>query len=57
MYFDSGIDKIKPESAGTMKKIATVLKENPTVKIKIVWHTESDRDDAKNLDLSKRGAG
>jgi len=40
-----------------MKKIATVLKENPTVKIKIVWHTESDRDDAKNLDLSKRGAG
>jgi OOP family OmpA-OmpF porin len=56
IYFDSGSDKIKPESAGTMKEIATVLKENPTVNIKIVGHTDSDGDDAKNLDLSKRRA-
>jgi hypothetical protein len=56
IYFDSGSDKIKPESAGTMKEIATVLKENPTVRIKIVGHTDSDGDDAKNLDLSKRRA-
>jgi outer membrane protein OmpA-like peptidoglycan-associated protein len=54
IYFDSGSDKIKPESAGTMKEIATVLKENPTVKIKIIGHTDSDGDGAKNLDLSKR---
>lgn len=54
IYFDSGSDKIKPESSGTMKEIATVLKENPTVKIKIIGHTDSDGDDAKNLDLSKR---
>jgi OmpA-OmpF porin, OOP family len=33
-----------------------VLKENPSVKIKIVGHTDSDGDDAKNLDLSKRRA-
>jgi len=56
IYFDSGSDKIKPESAGTMKEIATVLKENPSVNIKIVGHTDSDGDDAKNLDLSKRRA-
>jgi outer membrane protein OmpA-like peptidoglycan-associated protein len=56
IYFDSGSDKIKPESAGTMKEIATVLKENPTVKIKIIGHTDSDGDDARNLDLSKRRA-
>ncbi len=56
IYFDSGSDKVKPESAGTMKEIATVLKENPTVRIKIVGHTDSDGDDAKNLDLSKRRA-
>jgi outer membrane protein OmpA-like peptidoglycan-associated protein len=56
IYFDSGSDKIKPESAGTMKEIANVLKENPTVNIKILGHTDSDGDDAKNLDLSKRRA-
>lgn len=54
IYFDSGSDKIKPESAGTMKEIASVLKENPTIKIKIIGHTDSDGDEAKNLDLSKR---
>ncbi|MCX6254696.1 MAG: OmpA family protein [Bacteroidia bacterium] len=56
IYFDSESDKIKPESAGTMKEIATVLKENPTVNIKIIGHTDSDGDNAKNLDLSKRRA-
>jgi len=56
IYFDSGSDKIKPESAGTLKMISDVLKENPTVGITIVGHTDSDGDDAKNLDLSKRRA-
>jgi len=56
IYFDSGSDEIKPESAGTMKEISTVLKENPAVNIKIIGHTDSDGDDAKNLDLSKRRA-
>ena len=54
IYFDSGSDKIKPESAGTMKEIAGVLKDNPSVRVKIVGHTDSDGDDSKNLDLSKR---
>ncbi len=52
--FNSGSDKIKPESYGVLKEIATVLKENPTVKVNIVGHTDSDGDDAMNLDLSKR---
>jgi OOP family OmpA-OmpF porin len=56
IYFDSGSDKIKPESAGTMKEIATVFKENPAIRVKIIGHTDSDGDDAKNLDLSKRRA-
>lgn len=54
--FDSGKDVVKPESYGAIKEIATVLKENPTVKVKIVGHTDSDGDDAANLDLSKRRA-
>lgn len=56
IYFDSGSDKIKPESYGTLKEIAGVLKENASVKVKIIGHTDSDGDDKANLDLSKRRA-
>ena len=54
IYFDVNKDVVKPESYGTLKEIAQVLKENPDVKVKIVGHTDSDGDDAKNMDLSKR---
>jgi len=54
--FDVNKANIKPESYGTLNDIATVLKENPSVKVKIIGHTDSDGDDALNLDLSKRRA-
>ncbi len=54
--FDVNSDKIKPESFATIKEIAQVLKDNPTVKIKVVGHTDSDGNDKSNLDLSKRRA-
>lgn len=54
IYFDVNKDVVKPESAGTLKQIADALKENPAVRIKIVGHTDSDGDEAANLDLSKR---
>jgi len=54
--FDVNSDKIKPESYGTLKDIASVLKENAAVKVKIIGHTDADGDAAKNLDLSKRRA-
>ena len=54
IYFDVNKDVVKPESYGTLKGIADVLKENPTVRVKIVGHTDSDGADASNLDLSKR---
>jgi len=56
ILFDSNSDKIKPESYGTLKQIAQVLQENKEVKVRIIGHTDSDGDDAKNLDLSKRRA-
>jgi len=56
IYFDVNSDKVKPESFGTLKGIAAVLSENPTVKVKIFGHTDSDGNDAANLDLSKRRA-
>lgn len=54
IYFDVNKDIVKPESYGTLKEIASVLTENPDLKIKIVGHTDSDGADAANLDLSKR---
>ena len=54
IYFDVNKDVVKPESYGTLSDIAKVLKENPTVKIKIVGHTDGDGADSANLDLSKR---
>jgi len=54
IYFDVNKDVVKPESTGTIRDIAKVLKENPTVSIKIIGHTDSDGNDAANLDLSKR---
>jgi len=54
--FDVGSDKIKPESYGVLKEIAQVLSENPTVKVKIIGHTDSDGNAANNLELSKKRA-
>ncbi|MBP7497893.1 MAG: OmpA family protein [Bacteroidales bacterium] len=56
IYFDSGSDKIKPESYPVLKEISKVLTDNPTVKVKIIGHTDSDGDDVKNLTLSQKRA-
>jgi OOP family OmpA-OmpF porin len=54
ILFDVNSDKIKGESYGTLKEIATVLKDNASVRVKIIGHTDSDGDDSKNLELSKK---
>lgn len=56
ILFDVNSDKIRPESHGCIKEIADVLKENPSINIMIVGHTDSDGNDVSNLDLSKRRA-
>ena len=56
ILFDVNSDKIKAESYGAIKDIATVLSENPEVKVMIVGHTDSDGDDASNIELSKKRA-
>ena len=56
ILFDVNSDNIKPESYGTLKEMANVLKEFPDLKVKIVGHTDSDGKDDANLDLSKRRA-
>jgi outer membrane protein OmpA-like peptidoglycan-associated protein len=54
IYFDVNKDNVKPESYGTLKEVATVMTENPGLRVKIVGHTDADGADASNLDLSKR---
>ncbi len=56
IYFDVNKDVVKPESYGTLKEIAAILNEVADVKVKITGHTDSDGDDANNMDLSKRRA-
>ncbi|TAL63320.1 MAG: hypothetical protein EPN88_12435 [Bacteroidetes bacterium] len=56
IQFDVNSDKLKPESFSTLKEIADILKENPAIRIKVAGHTDSDGDEASNLDLSKRRA-
>lgn len=56
ILFDVNSDRIKASSEGTLKEIAQVLKENPTVKIKIIGHTDADGADAANQTLSEKRA-
>tara|TARA_R110002167_G_scaffold341088_1_gene549273 strand:- start:168 stop:1451 length:1284 start_codon:yes stop_codon:yes gene_type:complete len=56
ILFAVNSDKIKPESYGVLKEIAGILKESNDVKVIIVGHTDSDGDEASNLELSKKRA-
>jgi outer membrane protein OmpA-like peptidoglycan-associated protein len=56
ILFDVNSDNIKPESGSVLKEIAQTLQENPTVRVKIIGHTDSDGDANSNLALSQKRA-
>lgn len=56
ILFDVASEQVKPESYGVLKEIAAVLKEHPSVNVKITGHTDSEGDDQQNMNLSKRRA-
>ncbi|MBB1285956.1 OmpA family protein [Flavisolibacter sp. BT320] len=56
ILFDVASDRIRPESAGVLREIAAVLKENSSYRVKIIGHTDADGEDAGNMALSKRRA-
>lgn len=56
ILFDSGSDKIKPESYGTLKKIADALQQESGINVRIIGHTDADGSDVTNLELSKKRA-
>ena len=56
ILFDVNKDLIKKESFAIINQIGDALKANPTLKIKIIGHTDGDGNAADNLSLSKRRA-
>lgn len=56
ILFDVNSDNIKTESAAVLKELATTLQENPTVRVKIIGHTDSDGDANANMLLSQKRA-
>ena len=56
IYFDSGSDVVKAESAPVLRQLATFLEKNAAVKVEIDGHTDNEGTAAGNLDLSKRRA-
>ena len=56
IYFDTGSDKIRPESAPTLKEIAALVTEHDGLRLGIEGHTDNVGAAAANLDLSRRRA-
>jgi len=56
IYFDTGKADVKPESDAALNEIATLLRQQPGLKLLVVGHTDNVGQLAANLDLSKRRA-
>lgn len=54
ILFDVNAATLKFESFGTIKEVASILKEFKEVRIKIFGHTDSDGNDKDNLALSQK---
>lgn len=56
IYFDSGSDRIQPQSTPTLKQIGEMLQEHADLKLMIEGHTDSQGEDAFNMTLSDKRA-
>ncbi|NAY92248.1 OmpA family protein [Muricauda sp. JGD-17] len=56
ILFDSGSDNIQPQSMGIIRQISQVLKQESSMKLKIVGHTDADGSEESNMKLSKNRA-
>jgi OmpA-OmpF porin, OOP family len=56
IYFDTGSDRIRPESSPTLKEIGAMLKEHPELKLTIEGHTDNVGAAATNQALSEKRA-
>ncbi len=56
IYFDTGSDAIRQESAPTLKEIGTMLKDHPELKLTIEGHTDNVGKAESNQTLSDKRA-
>jgi outer membrane protein OmpA-like peptidoglycan-associated protein len=56
IYFDTGSDRIRPESSPTLKEIAQMLKDHAELKLTIEGHTDNVGSAASNQTLSEKRA-
>ncbi len=56
IYFASGSATLKPESYSILDSVAILLRNNPTSRIQISGHTDSDGSEASNQTLSENRA-
>ena len=56
IHFDTDKAEIKPGSEPVLQQIATLLKNDPAMKLYVVGHTDNTGTLAHNMDLSKRRA-
>jgi OmpA-OmpF porin, OOP family len=54
VYFDTNRATIRPVSFALLDDVAQALRDNPTIKVEIQGHTDSQGNDAFNLKLSQR---
>jgi outer membrane protein OmpA-like peptidoglycan-associated protein len=56
VLFDTGSDRIRPESTPTLKEMGAMLKEHPDLKLAIEGHTDDVGAAASNQSLSEKRA-
>jgi OmpA-OmpF porin, OOP family len=56
ILFDVGSDRIRPESTPTLREIADMLKQNPSLRLRIEGHTDNVGQAATNQALSEKRA-
>ncbi|MFL5727955.1 MAG: OmpA family protein [Cytophagaceae bacterium] len=53
IYFMQGKSALTPQSQKSLDKIAKILKDNPSVRMRVSGHTDNNGNDVANLQLSK----
>jgi len=56
ILFDTGSDRIRPESTPTLAEISAMLKEHPDLKVLVEGHTDNVGNAASNQTLSEKRA-